>query len=144
MEDEFSFEQFGSEGKKTSKDSKAASLPNFSSETIQISRRVKVLEDSLGNLRKKMLVDEQNDMNRHKKELSDYRSLLSEINEIKKDIENIKRVAKEIISELKSCARHEEVDVLKKYINLWDPIKFVTEETVERMIDEKMGKEEQI
>ena len=139
MADDFSFEPFEPENKKPASKDKGALAPDYSNEFMQVSRRVKVLEDSLSNLRKKILVDEQNDLNRHKKDLMDSKALASYINEVKKDIDNIKRVIKEIISELQGCARHEDVDVLKKYINIWDPIKFVTEDTVEKMIDERIG-----
>jgi hypothetical protein len=139
MADDFSFEQFETEEKKVNpKDSKNVAAPEYTNDAMQVSRRVKVLEEGLSNLRKKILIDEQNDINRHKKELVEHKTTINEVNDIKKEIENIKRVIKEVISELQGCARHEEVDVLKKYINIWDPIKFVTEETVEKMIDEKL------
>lgn len=112
---------------------------DYSGDFIQLGRRIKIMEEAINNLRRKILVNEQNDLNRQKKVLFDQKSALGEINEIKKDIENLKRVLREMINELKACAKKEEVEVLKKYINLWNPIKFATEETVERMIEERLG-----
>jgi|TARA_Y100000310_G_scaffold335371_1_gene417256 hypothetical protein len=124
---------------KDKKDKEGAQVYDHSQDYIQLSRRVKVLEESINNLRRKILVNEQNDLNRNKKLLSEQKSTLEEINELKKEIENMKRIMKEFISELRTSAKKEEVDVLKKYVDLWDPIKFVTEEVVERIIDEKLS-----
>jgi SepF-like predicted cell division protein (DUF552 family) len=139
-DDLIGFEPFDNEPEKksSSKDEKEQVQYNPSADLLQLGRRIKIVEEGINNLRKKMLVDEQNDLNRHKKSIFEYRNLVSDINEIKKEMDNLKRVMKEFISELRGCARHEEVDVLKKYVQLWDPLKFATEETVQKMIEEKI------
>ena len=43
-----------------------------------------------------------------------------------------------IIKELQSVARKEEVKVLEKYINLWNPIKFVTSNEVEQIVNDAL------
>ena len=40
-----------------------------------------------------------------------------------------------IIKELKLCAKKDEVQLLKKYVNLWEPINFVTRKEVEHIIE---------
>ena len=112
---------------------------DFSSDFIHFGRRMKVVEEGMNNLRKKVLVNEQNDMNRHKKIILSEKTTLTELNELKKEIENIKRILKEVISELRGSAKKEDVTVLKKYIDMWNPVKFATEETVEKIIDEKIS-----
>ena len=87
-----------------------------------------------------MIINEQNDINRHKKTLAEEKTTVSEINELKKEIEEMNRIIKEVISELRGSAKKEDVEVLKKYIDMWNPINFVTEETVEKIIDEKLSK----
>jgi hypothetical protein len=124
-------------GKTKNKD--GAGAYDYSQDYLQVSRRVKILEESINNLRRKILVNEQNDLNRNKKLLSEQKSTLEEVSESKKEIENMKRVMKEFIGELRTSAKKEDVDVLKKYIDLWNPINFVTEEIVERIIDEKLS-----
>ena len=125
---------------KKDKASKESELIDHSGDFIQLSRRIKVVEEGFSNLRRKMLVNEQNDINRHKKTLVEEKTTLTEINELKKEIENLNRIIKEVISELRNSAKKEDVDVLKKYIDMWNPINFVTEETVEKIIDEKLKK----
>ena len=45
---------------------------------------------------------------------------------------------KMIIKELKLCSKSEDLTVLKKYIDLWDPVRFVTQNEVEKIIEEKI------
>lgn len=116
------------------------SVADYSNDFIKISRRMKVLEESVSNLRKKILINEENDLIRHKKILSQAKQTLFEINDVKKDIETVKIAVKEIISEIKNSAKKEDVEVLKKYIDMWNPIEFVTESAVEKIIDEKLDK----
>lgn len=139
MADEMDFGAFQPDTKP--KDNKEPMARDYSSDIIQVSRRIKVLEEGMNNLRKKVLVNEQNDLNRYKKILTEEKATLDEVNELKQEIENINRLIKEVISELRSGARREDVEVLKKYIDMWNPINFVTEETVEKMIDDKIGKQ---
>ena len=42
----------------------------------------------------------------------------------------------EIVRELEETAKREEVKVLEKYINYWNPIKFVTQNEVEAIVSE--------
>ncbi len=113
---------------------------DYSQDFIQISRRLKVLEEGISNLRKKILVNEQNDLSRYKKILLEEKTTLTELKELKKEIESMKIIIKEVISELKNSARKTDLDVFKRYIDMWNPINFVTENTVEKLIDEKLKK----
>ncbi|MCK4521155.1 MAG: hypothetical protein KAU20_01185 [Nanoarchaeota archaeon] len=115
-----------------------SSATNFSDDILNINRRVKVLEENINNLRRKILVNEQNDLNRYKKNNLELKTIVLDINELKKSFENIKIGIKEIISELKGYAKKEEIDILKKYVEIWDPIRFVSVEQVEKIIDEKL------
>ncbi len=134
------FEPFPSAKKGKEDENKQPS--NLSNDFLQLSRRIKISEESITNLRRKLLVNEQNDFTRHKTILLEHKTTLSEINDIKKEIENIKRTINEVISELKNNATKEDVELLKKYIDMWNPINFVTENTVEKIIDEKLNKQQ--
>ncbi len=141
MANESGFNLFSQQKKeKDPKQAQEALQQDYSQDFIQISRRLKVMEEGVSNLRKKILVNEQNDLSRHKKTLLEEKTTLEEIKDVKKEIESIKITIKELISELKHSARKSDVDVFKRYIDMWNPVNFVTENTVEKMIDEKLGK----
>jgi len=46
----------------------------------------------------------------------------------------------DIIKELDIFAKKEQLKVLEKYINLWNPLNFVTTKEVEKIIEEKLKK----
>ena len=41
-------------------------------------------------------------------------------------------------NKIKDCAKTDDVKVLENYINLWDPIKFVTKDEVARIVEEAL------
>jgi len=65
--------------------------------------------------------------------------LTSDINELKKEVNEIKDKVLEIIKELQSGANKSDVDVLRKYIEMWEPMNFVTHNEVQEIIDEKLA-----
>ncbi|TKJ17569.1 hypothetical protein CEE44_03480 [Candidatus Woesearchaeota archaeon B3_Woes] len=145
MTNEAGFNLFSQQKKeKDPKGAQETPQQDYSQDFIQISRRLQVMEEGLSNLRKKILVNEQNDLSRHKKILLEEKTTLEEIKDVKKEIDAIKITIKEVISELKNSARKSDVDVFKRYIDMWNPVNFVTENTVEKMIDEKLGKTNEV
>ena len=46
----------------------------------------------------------------------------------------------EFISELKNAAKRDEVKVLEKYINIWNPVKFVTQNEVESIVKDMLNR----
>lgn len=111
---------------------------DYSEDIIKLNRRIKILEEGLSNLRRKLLVNEQNDLNRHKKVMQGEKANIGEVNDIKKEVENIKITMKEFVGELRTSARKEEVRILKKYIDMWDPVSFVTFDHIDKVVDEKI------
>ena len=65
--------------------------------------------------------------------------LTSDITELRKDINEVRDKVLIIIKELQLCAKRADVEVLRKYIDMWDPMRFVTHKEVEDLIDEKLN-----
>ena len=107
-----------------------------------ITARVRVSEERYGELRKMLLVVEQNMLSNHKKAMNEIKALQGEMNEMKRVISVIEDKIITIIKELRLTARKEDIDVLKRYLELWDPVKFVTSDQVEKIVDEKLGRGE--
>ena len=117
--------------------------PNFNDVKGDISsleRRLRSLEEGFTNMRRTIQVAEHNMVSKNKIFTTEIRTLTSEIDEVKKEIADIKEKVLIILKDLESAAKITEVKVLEKYINLWNPIKFVTQNEVERIIDEKLKK----
>ena len=106
-----------------------------------LSRRLRILEESFTNIRRALQVTEQNMLGKNKVFATEIRTLTSDIGDIKSDINEIKEKILEIVRELKESAKREEVKVLEKYINFWNPVKFVTQNEVEAIVKEILKRE---
>ncbi|MFH1398720.1 MAG: hypothetical protein ABIG95_01255 [Candidatus Woesearchaeota archaeon] len=101
-----------------------------------ISRRLKVIEERYSNMDRKTQMTDQNMLSSHRKINTEMKAITEEIAELRAGVAHVKEDMELVIAELKSCAKKEDVDVLEKYLRLWEPIKFVTRAQVEKMISE--------
>ena len=111
-------------------------MTNMGEDIGSISRRLKVIEERYNNLRGRFQVTEQNTLQRNKNFFTDIKTVNLEMTEIKKEINELKDKMVVLIKELDSFAKKESVDILKKYIDLWAPINFVTKNDVEAIVGE--------
>jgi hypothetical protein len=120
--------------------------PDTSGMTEQINAmaaRVRIGEERYGELRKKMLLVEQNMLSNHKKAMTEIKTMQTDLMEVKRTIQAVEDRIITIIKEIRLTARKEDIDVMKRYLELWDPVKFVTHEQVDKIVDEKLGKHEE-
>lgn len=108
-----------------------------------LTARLRMNEERESEMRKKMTMIEQNMLNNHKRAMSEIKLLQDEMLDLKRKIQAIEDRIITIVKELMLTPRKEDLDVLRKYVELWDPVKFVTRETVEKIVEEKT-KEEKI
>ncbi len=101
-----------------------------------LNSRARVLEERYNLLRERLLIVNQNMVGEYKKVTQDIKALNSDIKEIKNDIFNLKETMKHFIKEMESFARKDSLKVLEKYINMWNPLNFVTEKDVISLIKE--------
>lgn len=102
--------------------------------------RLRIAEQRYSELRKKVLLIEQNMLSNHRKAMNEIKSLRSDVTSIRHSIQSVEDKIITIIKELKLTARKEDIQVMKRYIELWNPVTFVTRDAVDRIIDEKLGK----
>ena len=121
----------------------APDLSGITTDINTVSRRLKMMEESYANIRRFMQVSEENMIAKNKHFSAEIKTLTSEINEMRKDFQELKDKLILVIKELQSVARKEEVKVLEKYINLWNPVKFVGQNEVDNIITEILDKREQ-
>lgn len=114
------------------------SVSDIAGELNNVSRRLMVLEERYTNARKKMQVTDQNMLNNNKKLMTEIQTAHAEMDDMKKQVSDLVDKLKIIVRELKECAKRQDVEVLQKYINLWEPIKFVTRDTVGKMIQDQV------
>ena len=120
-------------------------LPDLSGVTNDIntlSRRLKLLEEGFTNLRRFLQVTEENIIAKNKHYSAEFKTVNSDIMELRKELQEAREKLVLVIRELQTVARKEDVKVLEKYLNLWNPIKFVSQNEIEGIINEVLDKRE--
>ncbi len=105
----------------------------------ELTNRLRVLESKQSLFSEKLLMVNQNIIDEYKNFTNDLKSLRAEMTDLKKDVQTVKTVMKHLSEEAANFARKDTIKVLEKYINLWNPLRFVTREEVEKILQEKEG-----
>jgi len=142
MPDELTLPEPAKQGFFTQKAPPSADTSGMTEQVNLMAARMRVGEERYSELRKNSLVVEQNMLSNHKKAMNEVKSLQSEVNELRRSITAIEDKIITIIKELRLTARKEDIDVMKRYLDLWNPVKFITNDQVEKIVDEKLGKKE--
>ena len=101
--------------------------------------RLRVLEERYTNLQSEIRVIEDNMVRRNRNVTTEIKALTLDINELRKEINEIKDKVIVLVKELQRFAKREDVQVMQKYIEMWEPLNFVTHKEVEEIIDEKLA-----
>lgn len=100
------------------------------------SRRLRLIEDRSMNQRKNLQVLEHTMLSESKKIQQQARSLQQDLDDLKKQFYQMKQQFDLVSATLRDTAKREDVMVLEKYINLWEPLNFVTRNEVEKLVSE--------
>ncbi len=107
---------------------------------IELTNRIRVIESKNSLLGERMLVMNQNMIEEYKKIIREVKSLEGEISDLKSDLNNIKNIMKHLTEEANNFARKDSLKILEKYINLWNPLTFVTTSEVRKLVEEEVRK----
>jgi hypothetical protein len=108
-----------------------------------LAARIRVSEERVSELRKKLLFIEQNMLSNHKKLAGDLKLTNGEVDELRHKLTDVEDRVIMIIKELRLTARKTDIDLLKRYIELWDPVHFVTAEHAEKIARELIEQHKQ-
>ncbi len=111
---------------------------DFTQVVNEIANRLRILESKQSLLSEKMLVMNQNMIEEYRKTLKEIKVIDMEVKAMKSDLENVKKIVQHFSEEAGKFAKQSDVKVLEKYIKLWDPLKFVTEKEVRKIIKEEL------
>lgn len=102
----------------------------------ELANRIKSIERKQDFLTEKLLMINQNLIQEYKKLTSTLKSKSEELDQLKKEFSELKNVLKHLTEEAVRFARKEDLDALENYINLWNPLKFVTEQDLKKILEE--------
>ena len=102
-----------------------------------INNRVRTLENRYNLFGERLLVVNQNMIEEYKKITKDMRLFNEDIKEIKQEMFKIKDVITNLVKEMDAFAKKDQVKALEKYIDLWNPLGFVTRNELDRLMQQK-------
>ncbi len=122
----------------SSKTAAPAISDEIKDEVNGIARRLKLLEEHFTILRRKADVNEHNLMSRTKNFSADIKTIHSEMSDLRQTLNKIEDKVLVMIKEFQLTAKKEDLDILKKYVDMWSPIRFVTREEVDKIVQEAL------
>ncbi|PIN76161.1 hypothetical protein COV17_03175 [Candidatus Woesearchaeota archaeon CG10_big_fil_rev_8_21_14_0_10_36_11] len=99
---------------------------------------IKALESKVNNLLRELDVLKNDFVRKNMSLKKELKVLGDEVLELKRSQDNSLQKMDIIIKELKMTAGYEEVQILKKYVDLWCPMNFVTQRDLDRAIDARL------
>ncbi len=99
-------------------------------ESISPEERIRILESRYSVMRDRIFLINQNMIQEYRKLNKEMKLIDSEVKNAKQDLNEIKNILRNMVNEMQNFARKENVKVLEKYIEFWNPLNFVTEKEV--------------
>ena len=105
--------------------------------TAKLYMWVKGLESKVNNLTRELDSFKNDFMKKHNTLLTDVKMVNQDLLELKRNEEKTHQKMDLIIKELKKTDGAEEVITLKKYVEFWNPLNFVTQRDLDRALEAK-------
>ena len=112
-----------------------ATYQDISQVLSDIVNRIRALESKYNVLGERLLIVNENMISQFKKNKGETRVTSQEIKEIKAELFQTRGSFMDLTKQMEFFATKENIKVLEKYINLWDPFKFVTEKELEKKLE---------
>lgn len=99
---------------------------------------LKGIEGKLNTFRREFALFKEDTAKKYVQLAKEIKTINDDLLELKRENEKTREKIELIIKELKLTAGKEEVLTLKKYLELWNPLNFVSQRDVERLVEEKL------
>ncbi len=99
-----------------------------------LTMRLRLVEEKAANLNRKVELLESNGVSFQRKMKDELRLLDSDTLELKNAVEQLRQQMDLVIRELKLAAGKHELQTLQRYLDLWNPARFVTRDELSRMM----------
>ena len=100
--------------------------------------RVRDIESKVVILRDRIFVTDQNMIEEYRSINLQLKNINNEMKGIKADLTKVKQTIRHMITGVEAFARKDDLKVLERYINLWNPLHFTTEKEVKLLIDKSL------
>tara|TARA_Y100000034_G_scaffold87951_1_gene105497 strand:- start:135 stop:614 length:480 start_codon:yes stop_codon:yes gene_type:complete len=107
-------------------------------ELTDVVRILRTLENRYNNLMKKVQLTDQNMIQEHKRLNKELKIVDSDLIDAKKELNELDYKFGLIIKELSLCAKKQDVDLIRRYMELWQPMNFIRKQDAEKMVDQML------
>lgn len=101
---------------------------------VDLNNRIRTLENKYNLLGERLLIVNQNMIEEYKRLLHEMKIVNAELREIRQEVFLTQDTMRNIVKEMEAFAKKDQIKVLEKYIDLINPMRFVTEEEVEKIV----------
>ncbi len=106
---------------------------------VKIFTWVKSLETKINSLTREFELIKNESLRKQGSMKHEIKQINDGVTEVKHAQEQLQQSVDLLIKEIKQTAGTEEVEVIKKYIEYWNPLNFVTQKDLERLVDMKLA-----
>ena len=100
---------------------------------------VKGLESKANNLLRQMDIFKNDYLKKNTDMKKEVKALTDDLLDLKRNHDSVVQKMDIVIKELRQTAGIEQVSILKRYVDLWNPLNFATQRDVERIIETKLS-----
>ncbi len=101
---------------------------------VDLNNRIRTLENKYSLLGERLLIVNQNMIEEYKRLLHEMKVVNAELRDIRQEVFLTQDTMRNMVKEMELFAKKEQMKVLEKYIDLLNPMRFVTEEEVEKIV----------
>lgn len=105
-----------------------------------IATRLKILEERYSTLRKKSQLTEQNIIESDKSNFNEIRLIQENLLDVKRSVKNLTEKLSLLTDEITTFASQNDFTVLRRYVDFWQPLDFVTRKEVNDFLRKKFKK----
>ena len=102
-----------------------------------INNRVRTLENRYNLFGERLLIVNQNMVEEYKKLTKEMRLINDDLKEMKQDIFKVRDIITNVVKEMEGFAKKEQIKVLEKYIDIWNPLNLITRNEVRELLAER-------
>ncbi len=104
-----------------------------------IMTHLRILEERYTNLRKKNQLTDENMLEDSRKLSSDIRLIQENLVDFKKELSEIKTKLAMLYEEIGQTAKKSDYKVLSRYLDMWEPMGFVSADEAKKMVEEAIN-----
>jgi chromosome segregation ATPase len=102
-----------------------------------VERRLRILEERYSNLRRKTQIIDHNMLENDKRLSKEIKTLLESVTTLKYQIQEMTEKLALFNSEFDNLAKKRDVEVIQKYLDLWQPMNFITRDELKEIMEER-------